>query len=135
MQDGKDTGRGGRATADPCVLVVEDDRGLAELLAIALADRLGCDILSAFTGEEGWRLFQHHAVAVVLTDHHLLAGGMTGLDLARRIKLARPGTAVLMFAGDPPLDAWTVCDRVFRKPLAVAEVLAATEEMLSRRRN
>jgi CheY-like chemotaxis protein len=78
-------------------LVVEDDPTSRRLLATLLAD-VGYDVTSAASGEEGMAyLYSEHTCDVVLSD--IIMPGMSGVELARRARDARPGLPVILVTG------------------------------------
>jgi CheY-like chemotaxis protein len=92
-----------------------------------LAD-LGYRVIEASSGEEALQLLatgQH--VDLIVTDH--LMPGISGTDLARRVRNARPGTAILLVSGyaeheglDPDLPRLT-------KPFRKSELAASLSQL------
>jgi CheY-like chemotaxis protein len=79
------------------VLVVDDDPLVAAGTAMMLED-LGHSALVATSAEEALRtLDRHPAVDLVLTDHAM--PGVTGLELAERLRAERPGLPVALATG------------------------------------
>jgi PAS domain S-box-containing protein len=79
------------------VLVVDDDALVAASTAMMLDD-LGYRTQSAASGEEALaRLREDPAIELVVTDHAM--PGMTGLDLAERLRRERPDLPVVMATG------------------------------------
>jgi two-component system, cell cycle sensor histidine kinase and response regulator CckA len=90
--------------AQPLVLLVEDQDAVRDLLTTVL-QRNGFDVMSAPSGEAALELASGSSFDVLLTD--VVLPGMTGLDVARRIRLQSPGTRVLFmsgYTGDAVLD-------------------------------
>jgi two-component system, cell cycle sensor histidine kinase and response regulator CckA len=90
--------------ARPLVLLVEDQDAVRDLLTTVL-QRNGFDVMSAPSGEAALELASGSSFDVLLTD--VVLPGMTGLDVARRIRLQSPGTRVLFmsgYTGDAVLD-------------------------------
>jgi DNA-binding NarL/FixJ family response regulator len=81
------------------VLVVEDQRALADALHIAIDAQpdLAC-VAVASTVIEAVRLLAEHPVDVVLMDVHL--PGPNGIEGTRRIKAADPSVRVLILTAD-----------------------------------
>lgn len=114
------------------VLVVDDNRQLAENLAELLADE-GCIVSTAFSAEEALLAADMHHFDLVLTDIRM--PGMNGVELVRRLSLRDPTTTFLLmtaYTSDQVLTAAShlgVVRAVLAKPLAVERLL----ELLPRR--
>lgn len=86
------------------VLIVEDERLLAELVRGALEDESGISVVGvAENVRAGEQLARQHSPDVILMDYHLPDG--TGADLALRIRQFSPRTAVVMVTSDPSEEA------------------------------
>jgi two-component system response regulator MprA len=122
------------AAASPVVLVIEDDRGLRESLAMVL-DFRDLEVVEAGTGEHGIELVeQRHPDAIVL-DINL--PGIDGLEVCRRIRdLGYRGPVLMLTARQTinervaGLDAGA--DDYLAKPFALEELLARIRAMLRR---
>lgn len=79
-----------------CVLLVEDNPQVREFAEGLLVD-LGCEVTPAETGEEALRLLEDKAVDLVLSD--VVMPGMSGVELARRIRDSHPDVPVLLATG------------------------------------
>ena len=114
------------------VMVVDDNRQLAENLAEILSDE-GCEVCTAFTAEEALRAADAHHFDLVLTDIRM--PGMNGVELVRRLALRDPTATFLLmtaYTSDQVLTAAShlgVVRAVLAKPLAVERLL----ELLPRR--
>jgi DNA-binding response OmpR family regulator len=123
------------------ILIIEDDRDLAEALALGLRDR-GYQIVVAPDGERGWLALQApddsgRQPDVILLD--LLMPGMNGRHFRTR-QLADPRFAsipTIVITGQP-VDSATRDSvgqvPVIRKPLDLTHLLAAIEEVCRPRR-
>ncbi len=114
------------------ILLAEDDNGARLALHELLQDE-GYHVHSAPSGEAALDLFTTHASAIglLLTDVRL--GAMTGIELARRIRIERahgPGMPVVFMTGMqlPPELAEEAC---VPKPLDLDELLAVLEHQLA----
>lgn len=86
----------------PCILVVEDDPSVAELLKIVLRD-LGYHVLVAQNGREGLNVVANDAVDGILLDMHMpVMDGRTMLDELRWLGYQMP---VLVMSGGLDLPA------------------------------
>ncbi|MBL9128591.1 MAG: PAS domain-containing protein [Verrucomicrobiales bacterium] len=94
------------------ILVVEDDPKLRRLVGQAL-DMLGYRTYEATTGAEAiafWKRFAPH-VDLLLSDT-VLPGGISGLQLAERLRESKPELKVIMTRGSgPALDAASTIGR------------------------
>jgi len=80
------------------VLVVEDNADLRTLVVCVLAD-LGYTVLEARSGEDALAMLSDHRSIDLLVADVVLPGGMTGPDLAQRIRGELPGIKVLFMSG------------------------------------
>lgn len=108
-------------------LLVDDEELVRASTSYMLAD-LGYRVIEASSGEEALQLLsagQH--VDLIVTDH--LMPGISGTDLARRVRNSRPGTAILLVSGyaeheglDPDLPRLT-------KPFRKSELAASLAQL------
>ena len=110
--------------ADPCALVVEDDRDVAELYRRVL-DSLGFSAEVIRTGEGALARLAAVAPAVVLLDLNLLSR-VSGSDILHQIRADErlTGTRVIMVTGHREVDK-TVrdeADAVLFKPIDISEL-------------
>lgn len=114
------------------VLIVDDNRELAENLAEILVDE-GCRVTTAFSAEEALVAAADLHFDVVLTDIRM--PGINGVELVRRIALRDPGAVFLLmtaYTSDQVLTAASdlgIVRAVLAKPLAVDKLLALLEEI------
>jgi len=66
------------------ILIVEDEQHLLSIYA-TIFQKEGMEVLTAQTGEDGYRLAEEHTPDVMLLDI-LLPGGMDGLAVLRKLK-------------------------------------------------
>lgn len=87
--------RGGTET----ILVVEDEEILREMATSILQDS-GYQVLSAGSGPEALALWEKNrcAIDLLLTDM-VLPGGISGIELARRIRETKPSLKVILASG------------------------------------
>ncbi|MBL8735773.1 MAG: sigma-54-dependent Fis family transcriptional regulator [Planctomycetes bacterium] len=84
------------------VLVVDDERDLAELAAFFL-ERAGFKARCAASAEEALQLLQHERFEVVVSDVRMPR--MNGLELLQAIRRKDPDVEVLLLTGYPDLQA------------------------------
>lgn len=101
------------------ILVVDDDAMVRESIQLML-EMDGHAIELAGSGPEALERLAAGPYDVVLTDNRM--PGMTGLELARRIKDMRPAQLVILFSGSPPVGSCSPCDRVLLKPFSAADL-------------
>lgn len=115
------------------ILIVDDDRIIVQLLS-AIFEKYGFRVFEASDGLEGWHVFNSELIDIVLTD--ILMPGLTGKELAHRIRKQSPGTKiVVMTGGETEVAAELMrngtADYFFLKPFdikSVCEMLAAETE-------
>lgn len=113
----------------PIVLVVDDERVIADTLSIILKQS-GFSVLTAYDGESALELATLVTPQLLLSDV-MLGPGINGAELALEITKATPGCKVLLFSGHAAtrdlLDSVGEAGRDFtllNKPLHPADLLA-----------
>lgn len=112
-------GTSAKPTLTGPVLVVDDEPGVRRVLGDLLGAR-GLAVTVAADATAAAAAWDARDFAVALVDYTL--PGASGLDLARRLRAARPAAALVLMTGvdrrdELPADAGTVCDAVTSKPL------------------
>jgi CheY-like chemotaxis protein len=125
------------AKASRCILVIDDEavvrRTMTELLRAA-----GHTVLAAESGPVGLAQLEHTLPDLVLTD--LGMPEMSGVEVARRVKVAYPRLPVILLTGWgdtatlPKADRQSV-DRVLGKPVRLADLLRVVAELTESRRS
>lgn len=100
------------------ILLVEDDNAVRRVVADILS-LLGYAVLTAPSGEEGWMLFREHGARAVITDNSM--EGMSGTELARRVKAQSPHTRVVLLSSIAP-DSGRLCDATLGKPVTFRDL-------------
>ena len=116
------------------VLIVEDEFLIRLTLREALSDD-GFEVAEAATGEEALRVLPAYPdLALLLTDIHLL-GGMTGIEVARRVRTALADLPVIFTTGQPD-DAPSIVasgrDVLIAKPYLPSDICAAARRLTGR---
>jgi DNA-binding response OmpR family regulator len=116
------------------VLVVEDERRMAELLRQGLEEE-GHSVIVAGDGRDGLAMAETHAFDVILLD--VMLPGMDGFSVARKLRAARNQTPILMLTardttGDVIEGLNLGADDYLVKPFAF-DVLLARLRAVSRR--
>jgi CheY-like chemotaxis protein len=83
-------------TAKPKVLVVDDERVIADTLAMIL-NQSGFDARAAYSGEKALEAATAFAPDMLISD--VIMADLNGIDAAIRIRQLRPGIKVLLFSG------------------------------------
>jgi two-component system, OmpR family, copper resistance phosphate regulon response regulator CusR len=118
------------------VLVVEDERKLAEVLSSALQAE-HYDVVVAKTGEDGFYRANAELFDLVLLD--LMLPGRTGLEILQTLRQRRVDTPVLILTArdgveDRVLGLDLGADDYLVKPFALPELLARVRALLRRGR-
>jgi two-component system cell cycle response regulator CpdR len=105
------------------VLVVDDDAGVREVVAGMLED-LGCEAVSAASGDEALdQLRRHDRISVLITDINM--PGMDGHELAEFATRLRPGLKVLQLSGrERRRDGFPM----IRKPFSAEDLAQAMQQ-------
>ena len=86
-------------TDDPIrVLMVEDQTDLREMIGLALRD-LGIDVATTADGHEAAELLKGEARFDVVFSDVSMPNGMSGVELAARIRQLRPGIRLVLASG------------------------------------
>jgi DNA-binding response OmpR family regulator len=108
------------------ILVVEDERGMAELLKRTLQEE-GHQVVLAGDGRAGFEIARSSPFDVIVLD--VMLPGMDGISVARRLRECRNQTPVLMLtARDTPADVVSGLDSgaddYLTKPFSIGVLLA-----------
>ena len=129
MADGDPTDGGKVAT----VLVIEDERHIADIVRIAL-ERDGHRAICVRTGEEGLAEMPRHQIALVVLDIGL--PGMDGLEVCRRIRAGSQLPVIMLTARDEEADRVAGlelgADDYVSKPFSPRELAARVKAVLRR---
>ena len=122
------------STSSRHILVVEDERDIAELIALHLAD-LPADITVASDGPRGLQLALRQPWDAIVLDIRL--PGMNGLDLCRELRAKLSHVPILMLTArsgelDRVLGLELGADDYLTKPFSVLELQARVKALLRR---
>ena len=117
------------------ILVIEDEKRVADLLKIGLEEN-GYQVLVAYDGEMGWRLFQSNDFQLIISD--IILPKLNGLELCQKIRKADEEIPILMLTAlgtaDDKLEGFDVgADDYMVKPFDFRELLARVRVLLKRR--
>jgi CheY-like chemotaxis protein len=113
------------------ILIAEDNADLRQLLQRAL-ERHGFSVHSAANGAEalGWSDQHEGSIEILISDIVML--GLSGLELAKRIRVVRPETKFLFMTGfgDQYPEVREYGANVLEKPFLPLELVRKVEDML-----
>jgi len=118
------------------LLVVDDEANIRQSLAEILDDE-GYVVQTTGSGQEGLRIVESEAPALVLLDVQLSDG--SGLDVLKQIKAQHPEIEVVMISGHATIDRAVEAIKAgaydfLEKPLALKRVLLVVARALERRK-
>jgi DNA-binding response OmpR family regulator len=116
------------------VLIIEDDKDIAEVVAVNLAD-MGLRAERAADGKSGLEKALAGSYALVILD--LMLPGMNGLAVCARIREKNPYTPIMMLTAkseelDRVLGLEIGADEYVTKPFSVRELVARVKALLRR---
>jgi len=116
------------------ILVVEDNRDLAHVVALHLGD-LGVDVEQVHDGREGLTKALASPYALIVLD--LMLPGLDGLEVCKQLRAAKCYTPILMLTAknselDRVLGLELGADDYLAKPFSVPELVARVKAMLRR---
>ena len=117
------------------ILVIEDEKRVTDLLKIGLEEN-GYQVLVAYDGEMGWRLFQSNDFQLIISD--IILPKLNGFELCQKIRKADEEIPILMLTAlgtaDDKLEGFDVgADDYMVKPFDFRELLARVRVLLKRR--
>jgi len=114
-----------------CVLVVEDDPNVAAV-AVAALEALDLRVVLATSAADALELLRTERVDAVFSDI-VMPGGLSGLELARRLEVSHPGVPVLLATGfsREALGVEALRFAVLPKPYSVAELGRRIQQMMA----
>ncbi|MDH5534084.1 MAG: response regulator transcription factor [Betaproteobacteria bacterium] len=116
------------------VLVIEDNRDLAELVSLHLRD-LGCEVSLAADGVTGLRQAQAGHFDAIILD--LMLPGMEGLELCQRLRAQKRYVPILMLTAkstevDRVVGLEIGADDYITKPFSMRELMARVKAIFRR---
>ena len=117
------------------ILVIEDEKRVADLLKIGLEEN-GYQVLVAYDGEMGWRLFQSNDFQLIISD--IILPKLNGFELCQKIRKADEEIPILVLTAlgtaDDKLEGFDVgADDYMVKPFDFRELLARVRVLQKRR--
>ena len=116
------------------ILIVEDNKELAQLLALHLRD-LYCDVELCYDGISGLRLAENSGYDLVILD--LMLPGIDGLEICKKLRAQDHYIPILMLTAksselDRVLGLEIGADDYVTKPFSITEVLARIKAIFRR---
>jgi CheY-like chemotaxis protein len=102
-------------------------------LAVESLERCGYHVLAAASGEEALRIASTSGAEIHLLVSDVIMPGMTGTELAARLRALRPGTRVLLMSGyaaDMVTDQDLKDAPLLAKPFSPAALIKAVRAAL-----
>ena len=124
-------------TPAPTLLLVDDEPDILASLKRLLRP-LGCQILTAGSGEEGLQILAHHHVDVILSDHRM--PGMTGVAFLCIVRERYPDVVRMILSGYADLQSLSdavnegAVYKFMRKPWDDEQVIQNLEEAFQHKR-
>jgi CheY-like chemotaxis protein len=116
------------------ILVVDDDDDV-RLVAHAVIEELGYEVVAAASGQEALKRLEEESFALMLTD--VAMPGMSGVELAARVREAHPELLIVFASGYADVQTFGAElseERLLKKPYRMAEVAAHLAAALGERR-
>ena len=117
------------------LILIEDDKALREILAMALTDE-GHVVRQAKEGREALALFRREPADVVITD--LIMPGQEGIETIVALRKERPKLPIIAISGGVEhspvylgLAARLGAQRTLAKPFKIEELLTAITEVMA----
>ncbi|MCW8804876.1 MAG: response regulator transcription factor [Ignavibacteriaceae bacterium] len=116
------------------VLVIEDDKSIADLLEIHLKD-LNCEVTSIQDGEEGLKSATSNPFDLIVLD--LMLPKVNGLEICKEVRKKDIYTPILMLTSkseemDKVLGLEVGADDYLTKPFSIREFIARAKAILRR---
>jgi hypothetical protein len=125
---------GAKAGGEPTALVVDDQAGIRSIVRRILESR-GFQVTEAGSGEEASALLERRAEGFQLVITDMRMAGMTGRDLAERVRYRHPATRILFISGftdDPGVQSGILPERsaFLAKPFHPGQLIEAVTKLL-----
>ena len=105
-------------------ILVVDDNNVLRIVVSKMLSRLGYEVSSADSGENGLSIFLKNKFDIVLSDYEM--PGMDGVAFACSVKKSSPRTPVVIMTGAGKETVFsrksTAVDEVISKPFTLAEI-------------
>jgi len=119
-----------RAMPKGMVLLVDDEPALGEMLHESLSQR-GFRALVAVSPAEALDLAQRYPIALLVTD--LMMPGMTGIELAARVRQLQAQVPVILVSGSPEAGTLAIVppSAFLAKPFSLGDLAATAASLMA----
>jgi CheY-like chemotaxis protein len=121
----------GQPSALVKTILLVDDMDECRVTTKWFLNNFGYTVESVRSAEEALALFNPGTHDVVVTDNSM--PGMSGVEMARVIKLRSPATLVVMYSGNPPADQ-SCLDLVIQRPTHLLTLKEGIDRLLGERK-
>lgn len=114
------------------VLVIDDERDVRQAIAMLLTEIMGFEVIQASDGPSALSIFKPGEFDLVTTDY--VMPGMTGDEVAKRLKEIQPDLPILMitaFPGEMKIRE-NPADALIPKPFTMDQLQRGITELLNR---
>ena len=120
------------------ILIIEDESAVGAVLQRIIKE-MGHQVDMASDGQKGLDMALAGQYAVILSDLHM-PGAISGMDLLRRLRAARPQCPVVVVSGYPSAEALGECEKLgiqdfLTKPFEMTFVRTIVEKILKAKAN
>jgi two-component system, cell cycle sensor histidine kinase and response regulator CckA len=112
----------------PTILLVDDEPTLRRIVRLVL-EKAGFRVIDAPDGAEALLRFDECAAEIELVVTDLSMPGMSGRELAHRLKARAPALKVLLMSGDPD-GAESESEHWIQKPFELSELADKVRRLL-----
>jgi DNA-binding NtrC family response regulator len=117
----------------PRIILCVDDEADGLFLRKTLLEEAGYSVLTATNAADAVKIFGSNKIDLVVSDH--LLRGLTGAEMASRMKLTKPNLPILLLSGVGDLPEGTQnIDRFLNKAEGPEKLLQTVAELLRYRR-
>jgi CheY-like chemotaxis protein len=113
------------------VLVIDDERDVRQAIAMLLTEIMGFEVIQASDGPSALSIFKPGEFDLVTTDY--VMPGMTGDEVAKRLKEIQPDLPILMitaFPGEMKIRE-NPADALIPKPFTMDQLQRGITELLN----
>ena len=112
----------------PLILCIEDDP-VYLLLRRKVLEEAGYNVIGATAAKDALRVLREAPICAIIADHMLQ--GISGMDLARKMKKIKPDAPIILFSGSVPERLQNI-DVYLNKGEPTAEFLKIVHSVVER---